>query len=256
MLQAMHTAQDRGLSLVRRAGRGVLDILLPPQCLACDALVDQPGSLCAACFNQFSFITRPYCQCCGLPFETAVSEDDLMCGACMKDRPAFGRARAVFAYKDTARSLVLKLKHADRTDAAAHLAKWMQRAGGELLAETDCIVPVPLHWRRLWLRTYNQSALLANALGVLTGKAVIPDGLVRTRPTPSQGGLDRAQRRRNVAGAFKTARPDVLKDKSVLLVDDVMTTTATADSCARALLRGGARHVDVLVLARVPAPGS
>lgn len=183
-------------------------------------------------------------------------EDELICGACMKDRPAFNRARAVFTYRDSGRTLVLKLKHADRTDAAAHLAGWMQRAGAELLRDIDCIVPVPLHWRRLWMRTYNQSALLANVLGRVAQKPVIADGLVRTRATPSQGGLDRAQRRRNVVGAFKAHRADEVRGKSVLLIDDVMTTAATADACSRALLRAGARQVEVLLLARVPAPGS
>ncbi|MSO99114.1 MAG: ComF family protein [Rhodospirillaceae bacterium] len=252
----MHLALSNGYGLVRRLGRGLLDVVLPPQCLACDASVNEPGSLCAQCFGQFTFITRPFCHVCCLPFETAVIEDEAICGACMKDRPAFRRARAVFTYRETGRSLVLKLKHAARTDAAAHLVKWMQRQGADVLAEADYLVPVPLHWRRLWLRTYNQSALLANALGRATQKPVLADALVRTRPTPSQGGLDRAQRRRNVAGAFRAQRQAVIKGKTVLLIDDVMTTSATADACARALLRAGAAAVDVLVLARVPAPGN
>jgi len=252
----MHTVLQTAADVTRRVGRGVLDVLLPPQCLACDAAVDQPGNLCATCFGKFTFLTRPYCQVCCLPFEAAVIEDEVMCGACMKDRPAFNRARAVFSYRDSGRTLVLKLKHADRTDAAAHLAGWMQRAGAELLADIDCIVPVPLHWRRLWMRTYNQSALLANVLGRSTHKSVIADGLIRTRATPSQGGLDRVQRRRNVIGAFKTNPNADLKGKAVLLIDDVMTTAATADACSRALLRAGARQVEVLLLARVPAPGS
>lgn len=256
ILPAMQTTLATGLGWARRLGRGVLDTLLPPQCLACPAPVDEPGSLCAACFARFTFITRPYCQVCSLPFESAVVDDDLICGACMTDRPAFQRARAVFVYKDAARDLVLKLKHADRTDAAVHLAQWMRRAGAEVLSDADCIVPVPLHWRRLWWRTYNQAALLANALGRLTQKEVLPDALRRTRATPSQGRLDRAQRRRNVAGAFTAAPRAALAGKAVLLIDDVMTTTATADACARALLRAGAARVDVLVLARVPAPGS
>jgi ComF family protein len=256
MLERMHTVLETSAKVFRRVGRGVLDVLLPPQCLACDAAVDQPGNLCAACFSRFTFITRPYCQVCCLPFEAAVIEDEVMCGACMKDRPAFTRARAVFTYRESGRALVLKLKHADRTDAAAHLAGWMQRAGADMLPEIDCIVPVPLHWRRLWLRTYNQAALLANVLGRSIQKPVIADGLVRTRATASQGRLDRAQRRRNVAGAFKANRADQLRGKSILLIDDVMTTSATADACSRALLRAGARNVEVLVLARVPAPGT
>jgi ComF family protein len=256
MLDRMQIVLQTAANVARRVGLGVLDVLLPPRCLACDAAVDRPGNLCAQCFSRFAFITRPYCQVCCLPFETAVAEDDLICGACMKDRPAFNTSRAVFVYRDTGRDLVLKLKHADRTDAASHLAQWLQRAGADVLPKADCIVPVPLHWRRLWLRTYNQAALLANALGRAAHIDVIPDGLWRIRATPSQGGLDRGQRRRNVAGAFKANPNAKFKGRSVLLIDDVMTTSATADSCARALLRADAKQVDVLVLARVPAPGS
>jgi ComF family protein len=255
MLAAMPTAFATGLGAVRRVGRGVLDALLPPRCLACDAAVDEPGRLCAACFARLSFVTPPVCHVCSLPFATAALDDEVVCATCLKDRPAFRRARAVFVYRDAGRELVLKLKHADRTDAATHLARWLRRAGAELLASCDVIVPVPLHWRRLWLRTYNQAALLANALGRAAHVPVAPDALVRTRPTPAQGGLDRAQRRRNVLGAFAVRDPARVRGQTVLLLDDVMTTTATADACARALLRAGAAAVDVLVLARVPAPG-
>ncbi len=128
----MQTVLETRSKLIWCVGRSVLDVLLPPQCLACDTSVDQPGSLCAACFSQFTFITRPYCNLYCLPFESAVIEDEVMCGACMKDHPAFNRARAVFSYRDSRRTLVLKLKHADRTDAGAHLSGWMKRAGAAI----------------------------------------------------------------------------------------------------------------------------
>ncbi|MDX2142308.1 MAG: ComF family protein [Rhodospirillaceae bacterium] len=252
----MRQAVEAGLSIARRAGRGLLNALLPPQCLACEANVDEPGSLCAECFGRFTFITRPYCQVCCLPFETAAIDDEVMCGACLKDRPAYRHARAVFVYRDQGRDLVLKLKHADRTDAAVHLAKWLIRAGGEVLSGADMLVPVPMHRRRLWLRTYNQAALLANALASLAAKPCCPDALERRKSTKSQGGLNRAARRLNVAGAFAVNRPDRVRGKNVVLVDDVLTTGATADACARTLLRAGAAAVDVLVLARVPPPGT
>jgi ComF family protein len=252
----MGAAYRAASDIARRIGEATLNALLPPQCLSCDAAVDEPGSLCAECFGRFTFITRPYCQVCGLPFETAPIDDDVMCGACLRDRPVFRAARAVLVYRDRGRELVLKLKHADRTDAAAHLAKWLVRAGGELIAEAEIVVPVPMHWRRLWLRTYNQAALLANAVSAATAKKTCPDALMRRKPTRGQGGLNRAARRLNVAGAFAVRRPDVVGGKRVLLVDDVLTTGATADGCARVLLRAGALSVDVLVLARVPPPGS
>ncbi len=242
-------------SLVRSGSRLILDSLLPPRCLACNAIVDSTGSLCSTCFARFTFITPPSCTCCGIPLESPVIED-LVCGTCLRDRPAFEQARAAFIYDSHSRALVLKLKHADRTDAAVHLARWLHRAGAEQIARCDVLVPVPLHRWRFFLRTYNQAALLANALGRLADKPVVPDALQRTRSTPSQGRLDRTARRRNVARAFAAHRLSAIAGRRVLLIDDVLTTGATADACARALLNAGATAVDVLVLARVPSPGA
>ena len=177
------------------------------------------------------------------------------CGACLRERPDYNRARGVFVYDNASKGVVLKFKHGDRTDAAVHLARWLQRAGADLIADADVIVPVPLHrWRLLW-RSYNQSALLANALGRLAGKPVIPDALVRAKSTPSQGRLDRTARRRNMAGAFRVHRPKGVDGKRILLIDDVLTTGATVEACTRALLAEGAQRVDVLVLGRVPLSG-
>ena len=238
--------------LVRTAGRLFLDALLPPQCLNCNAVVDAPGSLCAACFSRFTFITPPCCDRCGIAFDTPVI-DDLICGACLKEPPSFSRARAAFVYGTDSKSLILKFKHGDRTDAGVHLARWLQRAGADLIADANVIVPVPLHRWRLLMRTYNQAALLANALGSLTKKKVLPDALQRIKRTPSQGQLDRGERRRNVAKAFAVSKPAAVTDKRVLLIDDVLTSGATANACARTLLEAGAAQVDVLVLARVPS---
>ncbi|MDX2222148.1 MAG: ComF family protein [Rhodospirillaceae bacterium] len=252
---ALSALVDKVLGAGRRAGEAALDAVMPPQCLACGASVDRHGGLCAACFGKAVFITRPYCRICGLPVQS-FSDDDVTCGACLRDRPAYRQARAVLVYNETGKSLVLALKHADRTDLASHLAGWMMREGADIVRGCDVIVPVPMHRRRLWLRTYNQAALLARALAKCAQRPMLPTDLIRARATPSQGRLDRAARRRNVAGAFKVIRPAAVRGKAILLVDDVLTTGATADSCARALLRAGAVAVDVLVLARVPAPGA
>ena len=237
----------------RNAGLLLLNAVLPPQCLACSAIVEKPGHLCSSCFARFTFITPPHCGICGLPIDQAIT-DDLICGACVVERPSYGRARAVFLYDDHSRQLVLKLKHGDRTDMAVHLAKWMHRSGAELISGADVIVPVPLHRLRLVSRTYNQSALLARALGEIAAKRFAADALTRAKSTASQGGLSRAQRRRNVAGAFAVSRPGAVEGKHVLLIDDVLTSGATANACSLALFQAGARSVDVLVLARVPAP--
>ena len=239
------------MGILAAVSKAVLNALLPPQCLACNAVVDDAGALCAACFARVTFVAPPYCDVCGVPFETPVAGATL-CGACLAEPPAFGRARAVFVYDGESRGLVLKLKHGDRTDAAIHLARWMQRTGADVLGTCDVIVPVPLHRWRWLMRTYNQAALLANALGRLAGKSVAVDALTRIKSTPSQGGLDRAARRRNVGGAFAVRRPALVSGKRVLLIDDVFTTGATIEACTKVLRRAGAESVDVLVLARVP----
>jgi ComF family protein len=240
-----------GLGL-RRVGAGLLDLLLPPRCLKCGCLVDGPGTLCAACWNGIMFLAPPNCARCGYPFEFDAGPDAL-CAQCSRKAPAFGRARAVFRYDASSRGLVLAFKHGDRTDAAATFGSWLLRTGGELLRDADLLVPVPLHWTRLLVRRYNQAALLANALSRAASVPVVPDLLSRRRRTASQGGLGANDRRRNVRRAFRLGAMAAARivGRRVLLIDDVLTTGATAEECTRVLLGGGAASVDVLTLARV-----
>ncbi|HYD99627.1 MAG TPA: ComF family protein [Alphaproteobacteria bacterium] len=240
---------------LRRLGRLVLDAVLPPTCLGCNALVAEPGALCGECWPRLAFIGPPHCACCGRPFEIAESAG-LLCGACLRRPPPYARARAVLAYDDGSKPLILGFKNADRLQAAPAFARWLARAGAELLAEADLLAPVPLHRWRLWRRRYNQAAILALAVGRLAGRPVLPELMVRRRRTPSQGHLGRAARRRNVAGAFAVPERHrgAVWGRSVLLIDDVLTTGATVEECSRVLLKAGARRVDVLTLARVLRP--
>ncbi len=243
MLSSIATSLDR-------IGTIALDALLPGRCLRCGAIVADAGALCPGCWEAMNFIAPPLCACCGQPFEIDPAGDSL-CAACLADPPRYRRARAVFRYDDASRPLVLRFKHGDRTGAAPSFARWLARAGSELLADTDVILPVPLHPWRLWRRRYNQAALLALALARLTGRACAPDALARVRATPSQGMLGRGQRRRNVQGAFRVKHPEAVEGRRVLLIDDVLTSGATVGECVRVLLRGRASAVDVLTLARV-----
>jgi ComF family protein len=218
-------------------------------------LVEAAHGLCADCWPKIRFITEPLCATCGMPFEFEAS-DGSVCAVCASSERPFGRARAAIAYDDGSRGFILAFKHGDRTDAARVFAPWMTQAGRDLLADVDLMVPVPLHWTRLFMRRYNQSALLAQAVSRLANVRVALDLLVRRKRTPSLAHAGAVERAKTVSGAFVVPprrRHDV-EGRRILLIDDVFTTGATIGACARALARSGARSVDVLTLARVLRP--
>jgi ComF family protein len=244
----------RALGAARHAlaatSRLVLDIALPTLCVSCREPVNGEG-VCAA-WAKLSFIAPPFCPRLGIPFVYDPGPDLLSMEA-IANPPAFSRARSAVRYDDVARTLVHALKYQDRTDLAPAMGRWMARAGKELLGEADMLVPVPLHWRRGWSRRYNQSGALARVISRQSGARVAAESLRRVRATEQQIGLSRAQRASNVQGAFKVAadRMADIQGRRVILVDDVLTTGATVDACARALLRAKAAQVDVLTFARV-----
>ena len=236
--------------------RRLMDSLLPPRCLNCQAMVEGDAALCPACWPLFDFLAPPLCESCGFPFEYDPGPEDARCAACHAHPPHFDRARSVLVYGETSRRLILDFKHGDRTWPAPSFGRWLARAGGELVAQADLAVPVPLHRSRLYARRYNQASLLALALGRVTGLPVEPELLTRHRPTPPQGRMSASARRRNVQGAFRLRGgfEELVQGKRILLVDDVLTTGATAGECARVLKRAGAETVDLLTLARVVRP--
>ena len=230
-----------------------LNLLLPPTCTACDTTVSAPGQLCAPCFAALTFITPPFCTTCGLPFATAGQP---VCPTCQADPPPWRQARAALMYDRASQALILPFKHADRTEIAHTLALHMQRAGAALLAEADLLVPVPLHRWRLLHRRFNQSALLAAALARRTARPSLPDALRRVRVTQSLGHLPAARRAALLMGAInvRPGRAAAVAGRRILLIDDVLTSGATARACTRALLDAGAGRVDVLVASRVAEP--
>ena len=239
-----------GARLRTAAGR-TLNIALPPLCLACRQLVSEKG-LCAACWGKLSFIAPPYCERLGIPFAYNPGPGVLSMQA-LADPPAYQRARAAVRYDEIARTLVHGLKYGDRLELAPLMGRWIARAGHELLAQADALVPVPLHWRRLWMRRFNQSALLAKAISHTSGVPIAETALTRVKATAQQVGLSKSERAQNVQGAFRVPPENkaAVAGRRIILVDDVLTSGATVDAGARALLRAGAANVDVLVFARV-----
>lgn len=232
-----------------------LDRVLPPRCYACGTGVEAQGALCAACWSGLAFITDPQCGRCGLPFEYAL-EGTSICGACLARPPAFDVARSALHYDDASRPFILAFKHGDETRHARPFAKWMLRTLNGVMRDDMLIIPVPLHRKRLLKRRYNQAAMLARELARLGELPCEMEVLHRIKATPSQGGLSAQGRRSNVQGAFALSPKGakVLNGRSVLLVDDVFTTGATVNACAKVLRKGGAAFVAVVTLARVVRP--
>jgi ComF family protein len=237
-----------------------LDAVLPPRCLNCGKTIAGTARLCGGCWQGLSFLAPPWCRRCGYPLPESAAAAPL-CAVCAASPPVFDRARAALRYDDGARGMILRFKHADRTDIARTFGQLLLRAGTELVAGDPVIAPVPLHRWRLLRRGYNQAGLLAHALArelrlpARRGEArLIPDLLQRVRATASQQGLGAEQRQLNVTAAAFRLHPrhrDAIAGRRVLLIDDVLTTGATLGACSRVLRAGGAAAVDILVLARV-----
>jgi len=243
--------------LGKTAAVRLIDTILPHRCLSCRTTVGNcyPAALCADCWQKIHFLTSPMCHCCGRPFEVGTSvKSQELCLSCLTHPPAFDQARAVFAYTDNSRDLVLALKHGDALHGIPIFGHWLARAGAEFLHDADIIAPVPLHPWRLFVRRYNQAALLALAVKRKTPSPslrYVPQLLRRNRATPSLGHLRPEIRHRHLHKAITVTQPSLVKDKRILLIDDVMTSGATFAECSRALRIAGAAKINVLSLARV-----
>lgn len=232
------------------AGRALLNVLLPPRCLACSAETDCVDGLCSDCWREMPFLEPPWCLRYGTPFSHDIGKDGLSPRA-IAEPPVFDRARAVAHYAGPARDMVLALKFSRRRELAQPMGQWMARAGGELLSPDSVIVPVPLHRVRLWQRRFNQAADLARVIAASFGATYAPGVLRRKRRTRQQVGLSATARRRNVRGAFevRSGQDGLIAGRHVVLVDDVLTTGSTVSACTRALTSAGAASVDVLIFA-------
>lgn len=232
--------------------RKLIDFILPPRCINCGEIVGENNSLCVDCFNKIRFISKPYCQICGTPFESTDDLSQNICGKCLsKKRKQFTLERSAFIYDDSSKNILLSLKFRDKISYAPTIAKLMTQAGADIFQENpDLIIPVPLHYMRLLKRKYNQSALLAGEISKLTGIKTDLFSLKRCKNTTPQVKFAGKERVKNVRGAFIVKDTKNIKGKSVVLIDDVMTTGSTLKECAIALKKAGAKKIYALTAAR------
>nr|WP_049768286.1 ComF family protein [Methylocella silvestris] len=239
---------------LRLAGRAAADLVFPPSCLSCRQATAAHGSLCAACWSKVRFIERPFCERLGVPFAVDLGDEGLLSPDAVANPPVYERARAVAQFEDgPVRHLIHRLKYGDRMELAKPLGAWMARAGADILNDADCLMPIPLHRGRLFSRRFNQAQAMAQAVSAASGVPVDPLCLERVKPTQSQVRLTKSQRALNMQGAFRVKEETIaqVEGRAIVLVDDVMTSGATVNAAARALLRAKAERVDVLVFARV-----
>jgi ComF family protein len=234
---------------LKAAWRSALDFALPPRCAGCGTIVGEVHGFCPECWTSIDFLGDSGCTTCGLPLQATEAET---CGACLAQPPRIARTRSAVAYGDLSRSLAIRLKYGRKVAVARTMARYM----APLVARSDeaVLVPVPLHRTRLWNRGFNQSALVARELSRRLGIAMNPLALKRTKRTPPLKGMSMLQRRKTVAGAFRVADRKAVEGRTVILVDDVLTTGSTAEACARTLKRAGAARVELISWARVVRP--
>ena len=242
---------------IKTLGAQALDTILPARCVITGEMVDHQGMIAPEAWKTLDFIHAPHCKKCGVPFDFEVTGIDTQSGShciqCIDYPPPFDSARSALKYNDSSRNLILGFKHADQLHAALAFTAWLKNAGAKMLENADALIPVPLHRWRLLRRRYNQSAIIAKQLSKETGLPVFYEGLTRNRPTPVQGHLNYHERRKNVKHAFEVREKyaEILKDKNLILIDDVYTTGSTVKECTKALKKAGANEVHILTLARV-----
>ena len=232
--------------------QNIINLILPPRCLKCGVVLLDSDGLCADCFNEINFISQPYCKKCGMPFGQGEINKEKLCGQCIREKkPVFKMSRSAFIYDEKSKDLILGFKFFDKTENSIVFARWMKNSGKDIFdSGVDVIIPIPLHYKRLIKRRYNQSGLLAKELSKITNCPVDYDCVTRHKSTRPQVEFLGEARVRNVKNAFVAKYPDRIKGKRILLVDDVMTTGSTLKECALVLKKAGAHSICSLTVAR------
>lgn len=239
-------------SIVKTFWQNITNSVLPPLCTICTTALNDHGGLCPKCWCLLAHIEKPYCERLGTPFGANEGGATISLQA-LTNPPSFEKARAAVELNETAKTLIYRLKYSDHLECAHSMATLMSRAGAQIIAQADMIIPMPLHFLRIWKRKYNQSEKLARIIAQKNQKPLELNALRRHKHTPPQVGKTKSQRLSNVQNAFALTKTGKLKiqGKTILLIDDVFTTGATADSATKTLLRGGAASVNILTFAVV-----
>ncbi|MBC6685826.1 ComF family protein [Wolbachia pipientis] len=222
------------------------NLIFPNVCVSCEYIIDGNLNLCSECNKKINFLTKHYCNVCGV----VISDNIHTCGKCIINPPPFKVLRSVFAYDQHSKNMIINFKFFDNLNYVKIYAKWIHQANQDTFQNAEVIIPIPLHKMRLFKRKYNQAALLAKELSKLSNLSYTPFAIKRLRHTAPQAGLSLKQREKNLKKAFKTSNKEFIKNKIVILVDDVVTTGATVRSCSQEILNSGAKEVRVLSLAR------
>lgn len=241
------------VSFFKKCFNKIVNFIFPAQCVICRTFIENNDGICYECLNKIDFITDPKCAYCGYPFEIKFSNKNnlYVCPRCLKLKPKFDKCVSSVRYNDASKKIILPFKHADKTNYAKIMGRMMASTVSPFIEKVDFIVPVPIHLKRMLKRKYNQSALLVGVISSITGKPALYNTLVRTHFKESQGHLSVKDRKLNVSGAFAIKNPFKIKGKNILIVDDVFTTGATINECAKVLKSAGARRIFVATFARV-----
>ena len=234
---------------IKKLANQMLDLVFPPACLLCSAPVMVVHSLCSDCWSKITFISDPLCSICGVPFPVAL-EDEHICYICAENKPIYTMARAVVRFNDTTAQLIHNFKYYDRMDYAVLMASLMCKYHDAQLYNAQVITAVPMHPKRLRERQYNQSGLLAKHIAGIIGVRFVPDLLIKTKHTPSQSGLTAEARKENIKDTFIMNPKFKLRNQRIIMVDDVITTGATMNECARVLASNGNNQAIALAFAR------
>lgn len=236
----------------RKLFESVIDTILPPRCPGSGEIVEIQGAVSPNFWDQLQFIEKPFCKRCAIPFSFETDENNI-CAKCLEEDPFYDESRAPVVYNDASRRIILNFKFNDKTHYVHTFVPWMLRAGADLLGEADYIIPVPLHPKKIRMRKFNQAALLAHEISKKSDVKYIAEGLIRTRHTVPQKGLNKKERYKNISGAFAIGDRylDKFAHKNIIIIDDIFTTGSTLNECARILKNAGAAKVNVITIARV-----